>query len=87
MQDESKGAFAVIRFNFLTYAAGGVMAVVKGRVNSLATISQFEAGQSAEDRQAGWRYFLEKTDLKPGMDPGQATSLRQMHLDLRESEA
>ena len=31
MQDESKGAFAVIRFNFLTYAAGGVMAVVKGR--------------------------------------------------------
>jgi hypothetical protein len=87
MQDESKGAFAVIRFNFLTYAAGGVMAIVKGRVNALAMISHFEAGQSGEDRQAGWRYFLEKTDLKPGMDPGQATNLRQMSLDVRESQA
>ncbi len=87
MQDESKGAFAVIRFNFLTYAAGGVMAIVKGRVHALATITQFESAQSPEDRQAGWRYFLEKTDLKPGMDPAQATSMRQMRLDVRESQA
>ena len=87
MQDESKGAFAIIRFNFLTYAAGGVMAIIKGRVAALATITHFESAQSAEDRQAGWRYFLEKTDLKPGMDPTQATNMRQMSLDVRESQA
>jgi len=87
MRDESKGPYAVVRFNFLTYAAGGVMAIVKGHDNAQAIIRQFEAEQRAEDRQAGWRYFMEKTDLKPGMDPAQATNLRQMSLDLRESEA
>jgi hypothetical protein len=86
MQDESKSTFAVIRFNSRTYAAGGVMAIVKGRDNALAMIGHFETGQSAEDRQDGWRYFLEKTDLKAGMDPGQATNLRQTQLDLRESD-
>ncbi len=86
MQDESKVPFAIIRFNSRTYAAGGVMAIVKGRNNALAAIVQFEAGQSAEERQDGWRYFLEKTDLKPGMDPDQATNMRQMRQDVRESE-
>lgn len=86
MQDESKVSFAVVRYNFRTYAAGGVMAIVKGRASALTTITQFEAGQSAEDRQEGWRYFLEKTDLKPGMDPQEATNLRQTRMDVREAE-
>ena len=85
MQDESKVAFAVVSYNFRTYAPGGVMAIVKGRANALSTITQFEAGQSAEDRQEGWRYFLEKTDLKPGMNPEEATTLRQTRMDVRES--
>ena len=86
MQDESKTAFAVIRYNFRTYAAGGVMAIVKGRTNAEATKGQFEVGQSAQDRQEGWRYFLEKTDLKPGMDPEAATHARENRQDVRESE-
>ena len=86
MQDESKSNFAVVRYNFRTYAAGGVMAVVKGKANAQAMMTQFEAGQSAEERQQGWRYFLEKTDLRPGMTPEQATSERQNRMDLRESQ-
>lgn len=86
MQDESKVAFAVIRYNFRTYAAGGVMAIVKGRGNAEATKTQFEVGQSAQDRQEGWRYFLEKTDLKPGMNPEEATHARESRQDVRESE-
>jgi hypothetical protein len=86
MQDESKSNFAVVRYDFRTYAAGGVMAVVKGRANALTMITQFEAGQSAEDRQEGWRYFLEKTDLKSGMNPEQATNERQSRMDVRESQ-
>ena len=33
-QDQSKASFAVIRYNFRTYASGGVMAVIKGRSNA-----------------------------------------------------
>ena len=32
-------------------------------------------------------YFLERTDLKPGMDPEKATKLRQARLDIRESRS
>ena len=63
------------------------MAVIKGRGNAEMKIEHFEAGQSKEDRNAGWRYFLEITDLKPGMDPGKATKLRQARLDIRESRS
>lgn len=87
MQDDSKGSFAVIRHNVRTYESGGVMAVVKGRTNAESAVRQFEQGQGADDRHAGWRYFLEKTDLRPGMDPTEATNLRQTRLEVRESEA
>ncbi len=86
-RDESKSSYAVIRHNIRTYESGGVMAVVRGRDHAELTLGQFERGQSAEDRHAGWRYFLEKTDLKPGMDPQEATNLRQTRLEIRESEA
>jgi len=87
MQDESKASFAVIRHNVRTYESGGVMAVIKGKVNAESTVTQFEKSQTSEDRHAGWRYFLEKTDLKAGMNPTEATTLRQMRLEVRESEA
>jgi hypothetical protein len=87
MQDDSKASFALIRHNVRTYESGGVMAVIKGRVNAESSVGQFERSQTSEDRHAGWRYFLEKTDLKAGMNPTEATSLRQMRLEVRESEA
>ena len=87
MQDDSKSAFAIIRHNVRTYESGGVVAVIKGKVNAESTVQQYERGQASEDRHAGWRYFLEKTDLKAGMDPQEATALRQMRLEVRESEA
>jgi hypothetical protein len=84
-RDESKASFAIIRYNFRTYESGGVMAVIKGRAKAEMKIEHFEDGQSKEDRNAGWRYFLERTDLKSGMDPEKATKLRQARLDIRES--
>jgi hypothetical protein len=50
-------------------------------------LAYFEGAQSNEDRNAGWRYFLERTNLKPGMDPEKATKLRQTRLDVRESRS
>jgi hypothetical protein len=87
MQDESKASFAVIRHNVRTYESGGVVAVIKGRTTAENVLSQQEKSQSSEDRHAGWRYFLEKTDLRAGMDPTEATNLRQARLEVRESEA
>jgi hypothetical protein len=85
-RDESKTSYAVVRYNFRTYAPGGVLAVVKGRETGEKLIQQFEACQSAADRQEGWRCFLERTDMKPGLDPQEATNLRQTSMELRESE-
>jgi Cu2+-containing amine oxidase len=86
-RDESKASYAIIRHNIRTYESGGVVLVVKGRENAEMRVKHFETGQSSEDRHAGWRYFVEKSDLKAGMDPAEATNLRQMKLEIRESEA
>ena len=87
MQGEAKTSFAIVRYNARTYDSGGVMAVIKGRDEAEAILRQFERSQNSGDRDAGWRYFLEKTNLRPGMDPQEATNLRQAQLDLRESQA
>lgn len=50
-------------------------------------MKKLEESQGSADRHEGWRYFLEKTDLKPGIDPAEATRLRQASLELRESKA
>ena len=87
MLADAKSSFALVRYNARTYDSGGVMAVVRGRNEAETLLKQFERSQNSLDRDAGWRYFLEKTDLKAGMDPAEATKLRQAHLDLRESQA
>ena len=86
-RDESKASYAIIRHNIRTYESGGVVLVVRGRENAEIRVKHFETGQSSEDRHAGWRYFVEKSDLKAGMDPAEATNLRQMKLEIRESQA
>jgi hypothetical protein len=87
MTNKSDPSFAIVRFNEKTYVSGGVVAVVKGTESAERTLNDFEWGQSQEDRSSGWRYFLEETDLQPGIDPTRATKLRQLRLDLQESEA
>ncbi len=86
-REDSKASYAIIRHNIRTYESGGVVLVIKGRENAEARVKHFETGQSSEDRHAGWRYFVEKSDLKAGMDPAEATNLRQMKLEMRESQA
>src|SRR6266516_4286755 len=50
-------------------------------------LRDYEFGQSDQDRHNGWRYFLEETDLVPGMSADEATKLRQARLERRESES
>jgi hypothetical protein len=85
MTDKSVSSFAVVRFNERTYQPGGVMGVVKGIEFAQRTLDNFAGCQSEESRRAGWRYFLEKTDLPPGTDPEKATTLRQVRADLQEA--
>jgi hypothetical protein len=85
MTDKSESSFAVVRFNGRTYQSGGVVAVIKGIKVARRTLDDFDWSQSEEQRRAGWRYFLEKTDLPPGMDAEKATTLRQVRFDLQEA--
>src|SRR3984893_8817092 len=85
--DELKASYVVIRHNVRTYESAGVVEVVKGRQNAESTLKNFEAEQSSADRHEGWRYFLEKSTLKAGTDPAQATEWRQAELERRESKA
>lgn len=86
-RDESKTSYAIIRHNILTYESGGVVEVVRGRENADQLLKALAEGQGSGDRQEGWRYFCEKTNLKVGTDPEQATQLRQADLEMRESHA
>lgn len=61
--------------------------MVRGKQNAESTLENFEASQASDDRLEGWRYFIEKTTLKAGIDPAEATHQRQVELDLRESKA
>jgi hypothetical protein len=85
--EELRTSYAIIRHNVRTYESGGVAAVVKGKQTAETTAKQYENSQSMEERQAGWRYFCEKTELKPGTSPEQATRLRQAELETRETKA
>ncbi len=85
--DELKASYVVIRHNVRTYESAGVVEVVKGRQNAESTLKNFEAEQSSADRHEGWRYFLEKSSIRAGTDPVEATELRQAELESRESKA
>jgi hypothetical protein len=60
---------------------------VKGKQNAKLQLKKFEDAQDSSDRHEGWRYFIEKTDLKAGTDPAEATLHRQAELEGRESKA
>ena len=63
------------------------MAVLQAHTAAENLMRDYEFGQSEEDRHNGWRYFLEETDLAPGMNADEATKLRQVRLERRESGA
>jgi hypothetical protein len=86
-RNETKILYAIIRHNVRTYVSAGVVEVIQGKLNAEATVKQFELCQSSEDRHAGWRYFLEQTEIKVGTNLAEATILRQKELELRESQA
>jgi hypothetical protein len=86
-RDDLISSYAIIRHNIRTYRSAGVLAVIRGRHNAESELKKFEDSQDPSDRHEGWRYFVEKTDLKAGTDPTKATQQRQAELEERESKA
>ena len=86
-RDELNTSYAIIRHNVRTYRSAGVVEVVRGKQGADLAVKKFEASQGSADYHEGWRYFSEKTELKVGTDPIQATHLREAALDLRETNA
>jgi hypothetical protein len=86
-RDDVTASYAIIRHNIRTYRSAGVVAVVRGKQSAESELKKFEDSQDSSDRREGWRYFIEKTDLKAGTDPAEATQRRQAELEGRESKA
>lgn len=61
--------------------------MVRGKQNAESELKKLEASQYPSDRHEGWRYFIERTELKAGTDPAEATQRRQSELEVRESKA
>ena len=87
MRDELTASYAIIRHNVRTYRSAGVIAVIRSKQNAEQELKRFEESQDSSDRLEGWRYFIEKIDLKAGTDPAQATEHRQAQLEGRELKA
>ena len=86
-RDDLTSSYAIIRHNIRTFRSAGVLAVVKGRHKAESELKKFEDSQEYSDRLDGWRYFVEKSQVKPGTDPIEATQQRQAELEKRESKA
>ncbi len=84
---EITSSYAVIRHNIRTYRSAGVVTVVRGKQNAESALKNLEDSQDSSDRHEGWRYFIEKTNLKAGTDATEATQRRQADLEVRESRA
>jgi hypothetical protein len=85
--DDSSVSYAIIRYNARTYQSAGVMAIVRGKRQAESALQHYSELLDSSEYQQGWRYFLEKTTLKAGTDPTEATNLRQAELERRESQA
>ena len=86
-REELRASYVIIRYNIRTYRSAGVVEVVKGKQLAESTLQKLEACQDSSDHYEGWRYLIDKSDLKPGTDPAEATLLRQKELEIRESKA
>lgn len=64
-----------------------MVAVVSGRHNAESELKKLEDFQDSSDRHEGWRYLIDRTELKAGTDPVEATRHRQAELEARESKA
>lgn len=84
-RDDASASYAIILHNVRTYRSAGVVTIVRGKQKAESALKEFQESDSSSNHHEGWRYFLEKTDLAVGTDPGEATNLRQAELERRES--
>lgn len=85
--NDNSTSYAIICYNIRTYHSAGVVAVIAGKHQAELELKKFEDAQSSSDRHEGWRYLIDKTDMKAGTDPAEATLHRQAELEKRESKA
>ena len=49
--------------------------MVRGKLNAESELKKFGDFQDSSARHEGWRYFIEKTDLKAGTHPVEAINI------------
>src|SRR5215472_16554309 len=86
-REHHTASYAIIRYNIRTYQSAGVLAVVRGKYSAESEMRKLQDSQDSSDRHEGWRYFIEKSNLKAETDPAEATQRRQAELERRELKA
>lgn len=61
--------------------------VVSGKEIVDSELKRFEEAQDSLDRHEGWRYFIDKAEIRAGTDPAAATREREALFDAREAKA
>jgi len=87
MADHLKSSFAIIRSTPVRTSRAALWLSWTPTLRQNTLWGTTNSASAKRIRYNGWRYFLEETDLAPGMNADEATKLRQVRLERRESGA
>jgi hypothetical protein len=63
--------YEIIRHNHRTYAGSETVDIVRGLSAAAAAERRFNERLTAEEKEAGWSHFAQRTTKKPGPKPSQ----------------
>jgi len=68
--------YEIIKHNSATLQGSQVVGVVKGESAAQSLAESFTAKLSQEERDAGWRHFIQRTTRRPAVRPRRAVGLK-----------
>jgi hypothetical protein len=76
MLQGEKYPYEIIKHNFSTGQGSQVVGVVKGESVAQGFAESFTAKLSKEERDAGWRHFIQRTTRMPTIHPRRVVDLK-----------
>lgn len=61
--------YEIVKHNFSTLSGSIRVGVVKGRTRAELTVDSFNRKLTAEEKEAGWSHFLQRTTLPVTLKP------------------
>ena len=76
MLQGEKYPYEIVKHNFATLQGSQVVGVVKGESVAQSLAESFTAKLSQEERDAGWRHFIQRTTRTPTIHPRRVVGLK-----------